>query len=97
MKTHSVFPIKNFTKKQPRIILLDCPLEYKKGESQTSVELTKEEDWAALLKAEEESIQRMCDQIIAFKPDVVVTEKGLSDLAAHFFTKVGLGLRDPSV
>jgi hypothetical protein len=29
----------------PRIILLDCPLEYKKGESQTNVELSKEEDW----------------------------------------------------
>ncbi len=29
----------------PRILLLDCPLEYKKGESQTNVELSKEEDW----------------------------------------------------
>lgn len=29
----------------PRILLLDCPLEYKKGESQTNVELTREEDW----------------------------------------------------
>lgn len=30
----------------------------------------------------------MCEIIISFKPDVVVTEKGLSDLAAHYFTKV---------
>jgi hypothetical protein len=29
----------------PRILLLDCPLEYKKGENQTNVEITKEEDW----------------------------------------------------
>jgi T-complex protein 1 subunit gamma len=43
---------------------------------------------AALLKAEEEAVQRMCEQIAAFKPDVVVTEKGLSDIAAHFLTKV---------
>ncbi len=50
----------------------------------------QEEDWAALLKAEEETIKRTCDQIIAFKPDVVITEKGLSDLAAHFFTKAGI-------
>ena len=27
----------------PRILLLDCPLEYKKGESQTNVEIMKEE------------------------------------------------------
>eukprot|EP00798_Chlamydomonas_sp_ICE-L_P016607 gene16607-22849_t len=74
----------------PRILLLDCPLEYKKGENQTNVEITKEEDWAALLKAEEDSIKGMCDHIIAFKPDVVITEKGLSDLAAHFFVKAGI-------
>ena len=29
----------------PRIILLDCPLEYKKGENQTNAEIIKEEDW----------------------------------------------------
>lgn len=29
---------------KPRIILLDCPLEYKKGESQTNIEMTKEKD-----------------------------------------------------
>ena len=31
----------------PRVLLLDCPLEYKKGENQTNVELSKEEDWCA--------------------------------------------------
>jgi T-complex protein 1 subunit gamma len=41
----------------PRVMLLDCPLEYKKGENQTNVEITKEEDWAVLLKMEEEWIQ----------------------------------------
>ena len=30
----------------PRILLLDCNLEYKKGESQTSIEFTKEADFA---------------------------------------------------
>jgi T-complex protein 1 subunit gamma len=28
----------------PRVILLDCPLEYKKGESQTALEMTKDTD-----------------------------------------------------
>jgi hypothetical protein len=44
---------------------------------------------AALLKAEEEWVATACSQIAALKPDLVVTEKGLSDLAAHFLTKVG--------
>ena len=74
----------------PRILLLDCPLEYKKGESQTNVEITDEEDWNALLRIEEEYIENMCAEIIAFKPDIVITEKGVSDLAQHFFMKAGI-------
>ena len=54
------------------------------------MELSKEEDWAALLKQEEEQIARQCAQIAAFKPDVVITEKGLSDLAGHYLQKAGI-------
>ena len=32
---------------KPRIVLLDCPLEYKKGESQTNIEISKEADFCA--------------------------------------------------
>ncbi|KAJ1403965.1 TCP-1-like chaperonin intermediate domain superfamily [Sesbania bispinosa] len=74
----------------PRIILLDCPLEYKKGENQTNAELLKEEDWSLLLKMEEEYIEELCMQILKFKPDLVITEKGLSDLACHFLSKHGV-------
>jgi len=75
---------------RPRILLMDCPLEYKKGENQTNVELSREEDFAALLQAEEDWIKKTCDRIASFKPDLVVTEKGLSDLAAHYLTKAGI-------
>ncbi|KAH1247730.1 T-complex protein 1 subunit gamma [Glycine max] len=54
----------------PRIILLDSPLEYKKGENQTNAELLKEEDWILLLKMEEEYIEQLCMQILKFKPDL---------------------------
>ncbi|KCV70534.1 T-complex protein 1 subunit gamma [Fonticula alba] len=74
----------------PRILLLDCPLEYKKGESQISVEITKENDWNRVLQIEEEFIKKMCDDIIALKPDLVITEKGLSDLAQHHLLKAGI-------
>ncbi|CAI9755839.1 unnamed protein product [Fraxinus pennsylvanica] len=73
----------------PRIILLDCPLEYKKGENQTNAELLREEDWSVLLKMEEEYIENLCVQILKFKPDLIITEKGLSDLACHYFSKAG--------
>ena len=62
----------------PRIILLDCPLEYKKGESQTNIEISKEDDWNKILQIEEEQVKHMCDAILALKPDLVFTEKGVS-------------------
>eukprot|EP00299_Pterocystis_sp_00344_P003459 c14217_g1_i1.p1 GENE.c14217_g1_i1~~c14217_g1_i1.p1 ORF type:complete len:551 (+),score=154.60 c14217_g1_i1:37-1689(+) len=74
----------------PRIVLLDCSLEYKKGESQTSVEITKEEDFQRLLELEEEYIKRCCLDIIAVKPTLVCVEKGVSDLAAHYLSKAGI-------
>jgi len=75
---------------KPRILLLDCNLEYKKGESQTNIEIMKEEDFSKVLEQEEAYIKKICDDIIAFKPDLVITEKGVSDLAQHFFNKAGL-------
>ncbi|ORZ10445.1 T-complex protein 1 subunit gamma [Absidia repens] len=74
----------------PRVILLDCPLEYKKGESQTNIEITKEADWNRILEIEEEQIKAMCDKIIELKPDLVFTEKGVSDLAQHYFVKANI-------
>ncbi|XP_050349947.1 T-complex protein 1 subunit gamma [Nymphalis io] len=74
----------------PRIILLDCPLEYKKGESQTNIEIVGEQDFTKLLQLEEEHVQRQCEEIIALKPDVVFTEKGVSDLAQHYLVKAGI-------
>merc|ERR1712063_86286 len=78
----------------PRILLLDCPLEFKKGESQTALELQGEDDFNRILQLEEDAIKRICQDIIKFKPDLVVTEKGMSDLAQHYLVKAGItGLR----
>lgn len=45
---------------------------------QTAVEISGEMDFARLLELEEEAIQKMCSEIIAVKPDLVITEKGAS-------------------
>lgn len=74
----------------PRILLLDTPLEYKKGESQTQMDITDENDWNTLLKMEEEYVENICMEIIAHKPDIVITEKGVSDLAQHFLAKANI-------
>lgn len=76
--------------KNPRVVLLDCPLEYKKGESQTNIEISKEDDWNRILQIEEEQVRAMTDAIINVSPDLVITEKGVSDLAQHFLVKAGI-------
>ena len=77
---------------KPRILLLDCTLEYKKGESQTQIELSDENAWEALLLEEENAIKELCNDIIAVKPDLVVTEKGVSDLAQHYLQKANISV-----
>ncbi|OCH90517.1 T-complex protein 1 [Obba rivulosa] len=74
----------------PRIILLDCPLEYKKGESQTNIEIMKDTDWSRIQEIEEEQIKAMVAKILEFKPDLVITEKGVSDYAQHFLCKANV-------
>ena len=122
---------------KPRILLLDCPLEYKKGESQANVEVQQEDvradvchlvyihpaafmlcvwskavcpryvtrtpgpshpqlhthqDWNTLLRMEEEFIEKMCAEIVAFHPDIVITEKGVSGAWAWARLLLGWGL-----
>ncbi|KAG6831368.1 T-complex protein 1 subunit gamma [Tephrocybe sp. NHM501043] len=83
--------------KNPRIVLLDCPLEYKKGESQTNMEISKDGDWERAQTIEEEQVKALVMRILEFKPDLVITEKGVSgellaaddqeDLAQHLLEK----------
>jgi T-complex protein 1 subunit gamma len=75
---------------RPRVVLLDCPMEYKKGENATNVEITNEKDFTELLKIEEQWIEEQCAHVLRVRPDVVITEKGLSDLAAYHLAKAGV-------
>jgi len=76
----------------PRIVLLDCPLEYKKAESQTNIEITDEADWEVILKMEEEWVLGICKALIKLKPNLIFTEKGCSDLAQHYLSAAGISV-----
>jgi T-complex protein 1 subunit gamma len=49
----------------PRVILLDCPLDYKKAKSQTNMKFS----------IEEQQIKDLFHKLLEFKPDLVITEK----------------------
>lgn len=55
---------------------------------QTNVEIMNEADFTRILQLEEEYVEKVCADIIALKPDIVFTEKGVSDLAQHHLMKV---------
>lgn len=75
----------------PRIILLDCPLEYKKAQSMMNVELFQgKSDLGDILKVEEDYIRTHVEKILSFKPDLVITEKGVADQATHMFVQNGV-------
>lgn len=49
---------------------------------QTNIEILREEDFTKILEIEEQYIQQICADIIKLKPDVVITEKGVSGWSA---------------
>lgn len=71
----------------PRIILLDCNLEYKKPETGMTMEAKDEKAFETMLNLENATIERMVANIAKFKPDLVITEKGISDMAQHYMLK----------
>jgi len=74
----------------PRVIILDCGLEFKKGESQLTVEAKTDKDLEEVMRQEELAVKKMVDDILKHKPDLVISEKGISDLAQHYFKKAGV-------
>lgn len=69
--------------RNPRILLVDCPLEYKKGESQTAIEISQTDQWQSFLESEETQVQQQVEALLALKPDLIITEKGVSGIDPH--------------
>ena len=69
----------------PRILLPDYHPEYKQGESRNNIKIKKRDDVSKILGQEEMYLKKDCAEITAFKPDRVITEKGVSDMAQYFF------------
>ena len=50
--------------KNPRIVLLDCPLEYKKANSQLNIQLGTNADLSDILDVERKYISGLVDHIV---------------------------------
>jgi T-complex protein 1 subunit gamma len=77
---------------KPKILLLDCDIEYKKGETRSSFEISKGDQWKDLIKAEEDYEIYFCNIIKKFKPDLIFTEKNVSDIALHYLYRSNISV-----
>lgn len=71
----------------PRVVLLDCNLEFKKSQNPVNHKVSNAPDWEKIMRQEEEQVKRVVMDIVKLKPDLVITEKGISDEAQHWFIK----------
>jgi T-complex protein 1 subunit gamma len=74
----------------PKVILLDCNLEAQKDNSGGQVLVENSEQWKEAMDEEEKVVRKMVMDIIKWKPDLVITEKGISDEAQQIFVRHGI-------
>lgn len=73
-----------------KIALLNFALEIKKPEFDTSIRIEDPQAIGRFKKQEENILKEMVDKIKASGANVVLTQKGIDDLAMHFLAKDGI-------
>jgi len=76
----------------PKILLLDCNIEFKKAEIRSSLEISKGKQLKELMKIEENHEIYFCNLIKKFNPDLIFTEKNVSDIALHYLYKLNISV-----
>lgn len=70
-----------------KIALIDSAIEIKNTEIDAKIEITDPSQMQAFLDQEERMLQGMVEKVIASGANVVFCQKGIDDLAQHFFAK----------
>ncbi len=73
-----------------RIALLDLALEIKKPEFDTNLQISDPSMIQKFLGQEEDVLKEMVDKIKATGANVVITQKGIDDMAQHYLSKAGI-------
>jgi thermosome len=73
-----------------RIALINSAIEVKKTEVDAKIQITDPNQLAAFLEEEQNYIRGLVETICATGANVVVCQKGIDDLAQHYFAKAGV-------
>jgi len=75
---------------EAKIALLDAPLEIEKPEIDAEIRINDPSQLKAFLQQEEEILMKLVDKIVEIGANVVVTQKGIDEVAQHFLAKKGI-------
>ncbi len=73
-----------------KVALIDAPLEIKKTEIESKIQINDPSQIQAFLDQEEATIKQMVDKINNTKANVLICQKGIDDLAQHYLAKNGI-------
>ncbi|MCE4608437.1 MAG: TCP-1/cpn60 chaperonin family protein [Caldisphaeraceae archaeon] len=73
-----------------RIAVLDAPLEIQKPDISTKIRVTDVDQLDNFLEEETKILREMVDKIAEAGANVVITQKGIDDVAQHFLAKKGI-------
>ena len=76
--------------KNAKIALLDVALEIKKTEIDAKIKITSPGSFQSFLDEEEKTLRTKVDKVVKSGANVVFCQKGIDDLAQHFFAKAGI-------
>jgi len=76
--------------KDAKIALLDVALEISEPESDTKIEISTPEQLQAFIDREEAELKGMVRMVKEAGANVVITQKGIDDLAQHYLAKEGI-------
>jgi thermosome len=76
--------------KNAKIALLDGALEVEKTEFDAKINITQVDQMQAFLEEEQKILKNMVEKIKVTNAKVVITQKGIDDLAQHYLAKAGI-------
>jgi len=86
-RVHSGMPM---TVKNAKIALVNAALEIKKTEVDAKIEITAPNQLEAFLAQEEKTLKDMVAKVQKSGATVLITQKGIDDLAQHYLSKAGI-------
>ncbi|MCD4800458.1 MAG: TCP-1/cpn60 chaperonin family protein [Methanococcoides sp.] len=73
-----------------KILLLSCPVEFRKTEMDSEIKITSPGQMQLFLDQEEKMMREMAEKVIASGANVVFCQKGIDDMAQYYIEKAGI-------